>query len=338
MRCRVGRRWVAPLCALCLLVAVGGLAVGPGESQSAADADAVVLEVNVETDGDARWRVEYRHRLANETDEAAFDRLERRIADEPDRYTTRFAERVRPAIGRAANETGRDMALENLSVTVGREPIPQGTARYGTVTYRYTWTAFAAADGDRLRIGDAIDGFYVSERSELLVTWPTTYEAIEVVPSPDERRDRRVVWTGELTFADDEPRLSLDPDTATDSASGDGPAADGGLPVVAVGAAALALAGLATGGTVLLRRRRGEQSGAEPVDPELLSPRERVQHALADNGGRMKQQELAETCDWHPSKTSKVLSDLQEEGAVDVFRLGRENVVTLPEEDLTDDQ
>lgn len=77
----------------------------------------------------------------------------------------------------------------------------------------------------------------------------------------------------------------------------------------------------------------GSGTGTGPPS-ELLSPEERVTAALESHGGRMKQQELAEELDWSGPKASRVVGDLREEGAVEVFRLGRENVVTLPEEEL----
>ena len=58
--------------------------------------------------------------------------------------------------------------------------------------------------------------------------------------------------------------------------------------------------------------------------------------ALEEHDGRMKQQELSEHCDWHESKTSKVVTELKEEGVIDVFRIGRENVLSLPEVDDND--
>ncbi len=80
-----------------------------------------------------------------------------------------------------------------------------------------------------------------------------------------------------------------------------------------------------------------EDDGAEPapapVDDELLSNEERVLRLLERQGGRMKQQEIVEELDWTEAKTSQVVSGLRESGEVETFRLGRENVLTLPDED-----
>jgi len=75
----------------------------------------------------------------------------------------------------------------------------------------------------------------------------------------------------------------------------------------------------------------------ESVDPELLSNEERVLRLLDDNGGRMKQKQVVEELGWTDAKTSKVVSGLREDGTIESFRIGRENVLTYPDEGLTDE-
>ncbi|OAQ52905.1 hypothetical protein HTG_08745 [Natrinema mahii] len=72
---------------------------------------------------------------------------------------------------------------------------------------------------------------------------------------------------------------------------------------------------------------------AEQVDPELLSNEEQVLRLVRERGGRMKQQAVVEELDWTDAKTSKVVSGLREDGELESFRLGRENVLSLPEVD-----
>ncbi len=47
----------------------------------------------------------------------------------------------------------------------------------------------------------------------------------------------------------------------------------------------------------------------------------------------MKQQAVVEELGWTDAKTSKVVSGLREDGRLESFRLGRENVLSLPEAD-----
>lgn len=66
---------------------------------------------------------------------------------------------------------------------------------------------------------------------------------------------------------------------------------------------------------------------------DLATDEDRVVAALTAAGGRMKQSDLADELDWSASKTSRVLSDMADEGQVEKLRIGRENVIDLSEED-----
>ncbi|QLG49592.1 DUF7345 domain-containing protein [Natrinema halophilum] len=68
-------------------------------------------------------------------------------------------------------------------------------------------------------------------------------------------------------------------------------------------------------------------------DMELLSNEEQVLRLLRNHDGRMKQQAVVEELGWTDAKTSKVVSGLREEEKLESFRLGRENVLSLPERD-----
>jgi hypothetical protein len=73
--------------------------------------------------------------------------------------------------------------------------------------------------------------------------------------------------------------------------------------------------------------------GAATGTPEaLLSNEERVLRLLEDNGGRMKQQQVVQKLDWTDAKTSQVVGTLRDDGEIEVFRIGRENVLALPGE------
>jgi hypothetical protein len=80
-----------------------------------------------------------------------------------------------------------------------------------------------------------------------------------------------------------------------------------------------------------------EGEPAPPIDDDLLSNEEQVLRLVEANGGRMKQKQVAEELDWTAAKTSQVVTGLRDEGDLDGFRLGRENVLSLPEYDATTD-
>ncbi|MFC6772299.1 helix-turn-helix transcriptional regulator, partial [Halorubrum pallidum] len=76
---------------------------------------------------------------------------------------------------------------------------------------------------------------------------------------------------------------------------------------------------------------------APPVDEELLSNEEQVLRLLEANGGRMKQKQVVEELDWTAAKTSQVVTGLRDADDLDGFRLGRENVLSLPGYEATGD-
>jgi hypothetical protein len=81
----------------------------------------------------------------------------------------------------------------------------------------------------------------------------------------------------------------------------------------------------------------GEEPASAPTPDEGGSPGKpvtdegRVVHLLTESGGRMRQHEIVEATDWSKSKVSRLLSRMAEEGQVRKVRLGRENLVTLPD-------
>jgi hypothetical protein len=307
-----------------------------GLAQQSVDADVVVMEADIAESGDAQWRIAYRIRLADDSDTQAFEDLQADIAANTSAYTDRFRDRMGQTVTTASDATGREMAIENLSVETSQENFGQS---YGVVTYRFRWTNFAATDGDRIEAGDALSGLFLDSDTSLTLRWPAEYTAQSVTPNPDERDERSATWRGQQSFGSDEPRLTL-------TSGGGGP-----NPLL-LGAAALGV--VLVGAGVYAARRRlifaggdgaesaaeaaaaGAAAGASAPPDDLLSNEEQVLQLLRDNGGRIKQQRIAEDLEWTDAKTSQVVGGLREDDEVETFRIGRENVVTLPDTDITD--
>ena len=57
---------------------------------------------------------------------------------------------------------------------------------------------------------------------------------------------------------------------------------------------------------------------------------------LDANGGRMKQQTVVGELGWTDAKTSKVVSKLRDQDEIESFRIGRENVLRVIDEDNED--
>jgi hypothetical protein len=343
---------------------LGSAPAGAGFLQTSVDPDAVVLRADVGESGTAEWTVEYRLRLADENATEAFESVRSDIEANASAFRTRFADGMSRTVAGAENVTGREMGLLDVTVSADRQTFGQ---EYGVIAYRFTWTNFATTDDDRLRVGDALSELFLDSETALRVAYPDGYGVETVSPPPTENRTDAVVWRGPVDFGADEPRLVV-ARGADDS---------GGSPVTLRFVAGAVVLALAVGGGAWLYRGRnasdvppppasesdddtgvGADADAEvgvddaggavtaPADDgedeeppaELLSNEERVVRLLDESGGRVKQQRIAEAFDWTDAKTSQVVGNLRDDDAVETFRIGRENVVTLPEEsDLIDD-
>lgn len=383
MHCRT----VVPVVTALLLVAspaVGAAAGGPGTgpvalgtapqsaesalvapdrlaSTQTVDPDTVLLRADVAANGTARWRIEYLVRLDDRNATDAFESVAADIREDPTPFTDRFADRMGRTVRAAENATGREMAVEAVTVETERQDLG---AEYGVVRYEFAWTNFAAVNDTTLRIGDALGGFFLDADTQLAVAWPEGYGTAAVDPPADEQAATEVVWQGRRSFSAAGPRVVVSTTAPTTTAAGPGDGTAGGdSTFLFVALAAVVVAALG-GVFVLARRRDGDgpvpttggdsasadagpdesdaagtaggtaAAGDEPPE-ELLSNEERVRKLLEDRGGRVKQQEIADELDWTDAKTSQVVTGLREDDEVDVFRLGRENVVSLPDEDDT---
>ena len=363
------RRRVAALAlALCLLAGLASGTAPTAQQESAfgqpdaVDPDRVLVRADVPENGDATFTVEYRVALEDENATAAFEQLRTDVEQNTSRYRDRFGERLRRTARTAENATGREMTVENVTVTATE----RFDGRYGVLRYSATWRGFAAVDGNEVRIGDALAGYYLDENSTLQIETPAGYRVAEVAPTADTRRDGVVSWRGPVAFASDRPVV-----VASAASEGQLP-----FPGWLLAAGALVVAGTAAFG--LYRRRTaeptagdepapmtdqspaagtgaavGDDDGSPPrdgpsepaagaaddadpmadIDPELLSNEELVEQTLRAHGGRMKQQALIDELDWSETKTSHVVSDMREADRLDSFRVGRENVLILPDVD-----
>ncbi|MFC6730864.1 hypothetical protein ACFQDG_19615, partial [Natronoarchaeum mannanilyticum] len=196
--------------------------------QQEIDPDSVRLTISVDADGSARWRIEYWTELNDDNETEAFEQLQADVAANPDEYTARFANRTNRTVASAENATGREMSAGEFGVSATKETIPQ---EYGVLTYTFEWRGFAAVDGDRLRIGDAIEGFYLNDQTRLVVGWPGEYRLVSATPDADEQRDDAVLWRGSQTdFVTGEPRVVVEAGDGTSGSGGDndGSSDDGG--------------------------------------------------------------------------------------------------------------
>ncbi|CQR51339.1 MULTISPECIES: helix-turn-helix transcriptional regulator [Haloferax] len=313
------------------------------------------ISIRLRADRSADWRIEMRYELDTRNETAAFEEY----AQEYEQGTTdvgpdeAFFGRVSQM---AAEQAGRSMTVQNATT---RGYVENGT---GVLVLTFTWTNFLEQTDEGLRLGDALsadDGetWLTSLRSNQNLTIQTPPgHAVSDTELPLE--NNAVVVEGPRTFESTDQLTVAYVSTGTDQ----------GVPWALVGGGAVILA-VAVAGVVLFTRRR--PSGTEPagtsvspeprqesvseptdepapddgdgeesdddVDLDLLSDEERVELLLERSGGRMKQANIVKETGWSDAKVSQLLSAMADEERVEKLRLGRENLISLPDEDEDDE-
>jgi len=361
----------ALLAAVLLLAAAGAAFSGPGVAQTDRPRNGTDLAANttmvveLQPDGDAEWTVSTEFDLETAEETEAFRAL-----------ATEFETGQDPTLGLAAFEraselaaesTGREMAITDRERSVSSESeIENGTGR---LVLEFTWENFARVDGERLHVDDVYrteEGAWLSSlgpNQTLVIRPPPGYGTFDarIVPQNGTLR-----WDGPATF--DEQSLQATFVGNAGNGSGDGTTPTEPTPGGETGAfpwivAAIAVLGTGSVAAYLFVRSRdsdapeegagggavAEGAAAPPPDRseaddgdgedekgELLSDEERVKRLLEANGGRMKQADIVTETDWSNAKVSQLLSRMAEEGQIDKLRIGRENLISFPDQDLTD--
>lgn len=295
------------------------------------DIDHIHLNVHVDANGNAVWVIEHRSRLHTADREEAFVAMAQDIEESPGVYVETVEADLKNTAAIAAAATGRDMRIEVVTVEAHVVHLPQRT---GVVSYHFQWIGFAEVDENELLIGDAIAGLFLDPDASLRINWPAEYEIETVQPTPDVDHVTAATWYGPTDFGPTEPDMRL----------------RRGSPLGVIEEFRIAIAiglvfGVLTLGFALWGRRRwslryqefsyrGNERGV-PVagDETLLSNGEQVLAVLEAHGGRMKQRRIGTALEWSETKASDVLSKMDEDEQIVRFRLGRENVVSLPDED-----
>ncbi|PGF15756.1 hypothetical protein CP556_06255 [Natrinema sp. CBA1119] len=339
-----------------------GTETDSNESVELEDADRIHIDVVIAEDGSAQVTADHQFDLYGENNSTAeWEALNESLSNDRERYVEEERDSWNDTLEKGQNETNREMNISGVSITTEVDSQPR---EIGHAKVSFTWSQFALTEMTQLKAGDALSGFTLGEGTTLQFHWPEGYTVYEnegerqIDPSPSELSEGSVSWQGD-SFTDDQPRVVLAKSSDSNSSADQTPS-DGGpaMPWVIV---LLALALLATVGVVgwlVGRNSPGDDgtdtgsdkawrtdgstdvdsspSGDQPPDgppPELLSNEERVLRLLERRGGRVKQQEVVSELDWTEAKTSQVVGDLREDDEIDVFRIGRENVLALPEDE-----
>ncbi len=347
---------------------------GTGSTPAQVDNESVGGPVNttmtvvVRPNGDARWSVRTYFRLRTEADVESFQQLGSAFQN-GETADLGFGAFERGA-SLASEATGRQMSIRD---PVRNWSLPSDTPGNASLRLAFTWTNFGETTNETVVIGDVFDtdplwlrGLTSSQ--ELRLRPPQGWEMVESPGVP--LRNRALVWEGPADFDGDDVSATFGSGEDENGQNGNGDGTDEGpdlLVLIGGGLLILVAALLAYG----VYRRSGEaEDGEEPaagaaapdadeagadaeedeeaedaesvpadedtVDTELLSDEERIERLLEENGGRMKQANIVKETGWSNAKVSQLLSAMDEEDRIDKLRIGRENLISFPEEDVTD--
>ena len=326
--------------------------------------ESTTFNVLLEADGDARWVVEMRFTLDTPEERAAFEEYGAAFeaGDAPASPRVDF---FRAAADSASQVAGREMEI----VGVSRDYSVSGDT--GTLELAFSWTAFLGQTENGYVLQDALrtpDGSWVESLEsgqELRIHTPTGYDIVRSIEARQENDSLVIAGpesfdSEEFVVAYEQTATQSDPDTPNGDTDW-GVVATGLLGLLFVVVVALVvwrwrdtepvlLAGqpesdggeatdappgeqTASGAAAGTDEADGADETAGPaVDPELLSDEERVEQLLEQNGGRMRQADIVTETDWSDAKVSQLLSRMADEGRVEKLRLGRENVISLPDD------
>ncbi|WP_128904213.1 helix-turn-helix transcriptional regulator [Halorubrum amylolyticum] len=246
------------------------------------------------------------------------------------------------------------------------------TTAIGELRLTFVWTEFLEEDGENLLLGDALttpDGgtwlLSLEEGQTLEVATPEGYTVTGTSDATDRLSDNAVIVEGPRTFGEDERVAVVYVPAGT-------AAPPWTMLTAAIVVAAVLIAGSLVGyrrmdggagvtgsddagavdsdGGERTDRRRSDGAAGNPNGPgstgagsgaddaadeedlSLLSDEERVERLLEDNGGRMRQADIVAETGWSDAKVSQLLSAMAESGRVEKLRLGRENLISIPDD------
>ncbi|WP_256302052.1 helix-turn-helix transcriptional regulator [Haloarchaeobius salinus] len=351
------------LVALLLVAGIAPVSTSAAAQTAQPETDNTLTHVQLDTNGSAEWTVTVRTRLDTDERVAEYEAFQSQFRANTSRYLDPFRERMRGVVANAAGATGREMRATNFTASTNIQEVPR---RWGVVSYRFTWTNFAAQRDGGLVVGDVFQGgFFLAGDDTLELEAPGGYAFEQVEPTPASRDSGQVTWVGREDFTDEHPSSVAVPDAATDGADGEnggpettgvpGATGDGtNLGLVLGGVLLVGVGGVA--GYVLWRRDRladalstpdaeadasstppssEPDGGAVATAPgsEIVTDPERVERLLRSNDGRLRQAAIADEFDWSASKTSRVVGDMVDADTVEKLQLGRENVISLADSD-----
>ncbi len=319
--------------------------------QTVPETDTTTTRISAYENGSAEWELTVRMELETDADVAEFEAFQDTFEQNRSQYVGDYRDRMTSVVNNAEAATGRQMNASNFTGEIGVQQTPR---RWGYVTYRFQWDGFAETNERRIGVGDVFRGGYFLDADDILIfDVPEGYEAATIDPDPDRQRGGEIQYNGPASFEDERPAVEFISGNGAGADDSGGPITDPSsgntqlLLAVAGLVVILVVAGLAygqlqdtgdaqqTGSTAGQTTSTATSQSASPTatGTELATDEDRVRSLLEAEGGRIRQADVADRLDWSDSKTSRVLSDMAEDGDIEKLRIGRENVIDLVDEE-----
>ncbi|MEM2934616.1 MAG: helix-turn-helix domain-containing protein [Methanocellales archaeon] len=303
-----------------LLFLIIALALFPSAAQLSASEKPTVYKIEFYRDGAAIWTIETRVKLESQLDLEAFNAYKAQFEANKSMNLGNFSIRITNIVNEASIATGRAMVARDFDVFLSTVNTPTGT--YGIVSYRFTWTNFAKIEDDVFEIGDVFaGGLYLAREEALAITPPPGLEVKAASPKPDEIKDSTLIYYGMRSFANGEPRISLQQAIPTDYYI----------------LFAIIIIFAIIGGILLYKARKTRIEVSREEASEREAETEQVEIAQSDEDlilnllekarGEMYQSEIVEKTGFSKSKVSAILSDLKAKGLILKIKKGRENLI-----------
>ncbi|WP_418281369.1 helix-turn-helix transcriptional regulator [Halorubrum sp. DTA98] len=329
------------------------------------------IRIDLRPDRDARWAVVVRYELTDANETAVFESVGDRFVDGEIGPSATLFERLADGASRNADREMRiedvDRTVEVHDDVEEFDVDEDAVVAVGELRLTFVWTEFLAADGETLVLGDALttptnDTWLRSlgEGQSIEIATPDGYSVSGTPGATVSLRDNAVIIDGPRAF-DDEERVAVvySPTGTVGSppwtmltvgivlaalliavgllgyrrvgSGGGSPAvgSDGSDPKPGTGSAADADGGVETGTDGM----GGSAADGSEADLSLLSDEERVERLLDRRGGRMRQADIVAETGWSDAKVSQLLSTMAADDRVEKLRLGRENLISLPDGD-----
>lgn len=293
-----------------LLLAVPALAATPAYTTT--------YTVSVQEDSSALWQIEYRTLLASDSDLAAFENYSREL---PSVHTPQVQELMQRSAAQASVAVSRPMSVSNVTGNAAVQTSPTG--RYGVVVYSFSWSGFAAPDGD-LAIGDAFaGGLYLARDNTLIIRYPPGWVVKRAEPAADDTRDG-LAWYGLRAFSPGQPQVTIEK-----SAFPLIPAIIGLFIISLIGAGYMVYRRSRDRQEMLSERPEPEEPSVPLTDAEAAGLEERILILLRNAGGELHQSEITRVLGLPKSTVSSALAGLHAKGIIVKVKKGRENLIRL---------